>query len=191
MKKIILVFSLLLFVFCTKKENQKTSSKISKEEPKFENTFKNHLYVVAPHLDDFGNLELGCDCCLSEVYFVDSERFIYVYYCLDGDDFLIGDYSVNKDGLVLTFKGERLSLEYNTYEVIEDTTNTIENTIKYKLDKIEDGKTIWTSFKRSKLYKTSDKEFTEESDSLKSRFFEKVNNDKEILKFLRKNNIKI
>lgn len=190
MKKIILVFSLIMFVFCTQNENQKRERKNSKEEPKLENTFKNHLYIIGPHLDDFGNLEMGCDCCLSEAYFVDDSKFVFGCYCLEGDDFCIGKYKVTQNGLELYFYGEMLSLEYNLSDEI-DTINPNKSKINYKVTQIKNQKTTWTKYKNSRFYKTSDTEFAEESDSLKERFLYRFKNDEQMQKFLRKNNIKL
>jgi hypothetical protein len=110
MKKIILIFSLLLFVFCDKKQDIKIenttsdSLKINSEKPKFENVFENHLYIVGPHLDNNGNLELGCDCCSSEIYFCDSIHFVEIVYCLEVVDLLIGEYSVIKNIMIRVYQ---------------------------------------------------------------------------------------
>jgi len=190
MKKIFLVFSLIMFVFCTQNENQKTERKNSKEEPKIENTFKNHLYIIGPHLDDFGNLEMGCDCCLSEAYFVNEDEFIFGCYCLEGDDYGLGKYKVTQKGIELYFYDEMLSLEYDLSDEY-DSVNPQKTSINYKITQIKKHKTIWTKYKNSRFYKTSDNEFAEDSDSLKIRFLDRIKNDEQKLNFIRRNNIKI
>jgi hypothetical protein len=52
-------------------------------------------------------------------------------------------------------------------------------------------KANWTKHKNTRFYNTSNDEVSEQRDSLKSSFIETLNDDEEVLKFLRKNNIKI
>lgn len=178
-------------MFCNKNENLKSEANISKkiniesEKPKFENTFKSHLYIVGPHLDDQGNLELGCDCCSSQFYFCDSIHFIEVAYCLEADDLLIGEYSVNKDGLTLKYNNKYLSMETN---LVDDSTSTkyIHNEEKNNISFV-----TWKRHYNRRFYNTSNDEVSEQRDSLKSSFIKTINNDKEVSKFLRKNNIKL
>lgn len=191
MKKIILILGLLLFVFCDKKQDLKIENTSSEnlnaktQKPKFENIFKNHLYIVGPHLDNFGNLELGCDCCSSQFYFYDSIHFVEKAYCLEGDGIMFGDYSIDKNGLILKYNNKYLSMETT---LIEDSTST-----KYfhKEEKNNTSIVSWTKHKNTRFYNTSNDEVSEQRDSLKNAFIETIHNDKEVLKFLRKNNIKI
>lgn len=191
MKKTILIFSLLLFVFCNKKEDLKTenttsdSLKAKSEKPKFENIFENHLYIVGPHLDNNGNLELGCDCCSSRFYFYDSIHYVEKAYCLEGDGIMFGEYSIDKDGVTLKYNDKYLSMETT---LVGDSTTT-----KYFHNEEKNNTSIvtWKKLKNTRFYNTSSGEVSERSDSLKSSFIEVIHNDKEVSKFLRKNNIKI
>ena len=191
MKKIILIFSLLFFVFCSKKEDPKTenttldSLKTKNNQPKFENNFENHLYIVSSHLDNNENLELGCDCCSSQFYFYDSIHYVEKSYCLEGDCIMIGEYSIDKNGLTLKYNNNYLEMETSH---VEDSTAT-----KYfhKEEKNNTSIVTWEKHKNTRFYNTSNKEISERSDSLKNSFIETINSDKEVLKFLRKNNIKI
>lgn len=194
MKKTILIFSLILFVFCNKKEDRKTEditsnslSSIS-EKSKFENTFENHLYIVGPHLDDNGNLELGCDCCSSQIYFYDSIHFIERAYCLEGDDLLIGKYEINEKGLQLKYLRKTLAIEFGDETDSLTLTNPKYTEIAHKGKEL---KTDWTKLKNTRFYNTTNDEVSELSDSLKNSFVKSIKEDKEVLKFLRKNNFKI
>lgn len=191
MKKIILILGLLLFVFCNKKEDIKTenttsdSLKAKSDKPKFENIFENHLYIVGPHLDDNGNLELGCDCCSSQFYFYDSIHYVEKAYCLEGDGIMFGEYSIDKDGLTLKYNNKYLSMETS---LVADSTIT-----KYFHLEEKNNTSIvtWRKHKDSRFYNTSNNEISERRDSLKSSFIETIHTEKEVAKFLRKNNIKI
>ncbi|SEP58198.1 hypothetical protein [Flavobacterium urocaniciphilum] len=198
MKKIILVFSFLFLAFCTKKENLKIENKTADSlnenvkpiavQPKFENVFKNHLYIVGPHLDLNGNLELGCDCCSSQFYFCDSIHFIEVAYCLEANDLLIGEYSVNEKGLQLKYNKNRLLMEFD-FE--NDTDSLAVQKPIYSEITNKEFKTIWTKHKNTRFYDTSDEEVSEQRDSLKTSFIKTIKEDEVVSKFLRKNNIKI
>lgn len=198
MKKIILIFSVLLFVFCGKKEDLKAKNVISDSlnekaksisiESKFENIFENHLYIVGPHLDNNGDLELGCDCCSSQIYFCDSIHFIEVVYCLEANDLIIGKYLVRENGLQLKYNKKRLLIE-NDFE--NETDSLTQYLPKYTEIEGNEFKTDWKKLKNTRFYETSNDEVSERSDSLKKSFIEIINEDKEVLKFLRKNNIKI
>lgn len=191
MKKVILIFSLMLFVFCDKRQELKTenitsdSLKTKNEKPKFENIFENHLYIVGPHLDNNGNLELGCDCCSSQIYFCDSIHFVEKAYCLEGDGIMFGEYSINKDGLNLKYNNKYLSLETT---LVGDSIVT-----KYFHEEEKNNTSIvtWKMHNDVRFYNTSNNEVSERRDSLRNSFIETIHNDKEVLKFLRKNNIKI
>lgn len=180
-------------VFCTKKEDLKTenaifdSAKVKIEKPKFKNTFKNHLYIVGPHLDLQGNLELGCDCCSSQFYFYDSIHYIERSYCLEGDCIMFGEYLLNKDGLTLTYNNKFLSMETN-FDADLDSTLT-----KYFYKEVKNNTSIvtWKKHHDERFYNTSINEISEKRDSLKNSFIETLNKDKEVSKFLTKNNIKI
>jgi len=194
MKKVILIFSLILFVFCDKKQDLKTKNTTSDslktiiEKPKFENVFENHLYIIGPHLDNNGDLELGCDCCSSEIYFCDAIHFVEVVYCLEADDLIIGEYSVNENGLQLKYNNKCLSMEYD----FENETDSLTHYLpKYTEIEGQGNKTDWTKLKNTRFYNTSNDEVSEQRDSLKNAFVQTIQNDKEVLKFLRKNNIKI
>ena len=199
MKKVILIFSLLLFVFCDKKQDIKTENiiydSIDKKlksisiEPKIENIFENNLFLIG-ELDKSGNLITECDCCLSEAYFVDDNKFIYGYYCLEGDDYGVGKYKVTKNGVNLYFYGEMLSLEFDLASEV-DTINLNESNIKYKITQIKNHKTTWMKFKNSRFFKTNDGEFAERNDSLKENFFERIKIDKQKQEFLKKYKIEI
>ncbi len=184
----------MLFVFCSKKEELKTekttsnSLKAKSNKPKFENIFENHLYIVGPHLDLNGNLELGCDCCSSQIYFCDSIHFVEIVYCLEVVDLLIGDYSVVKNGVEFNYYNKSFSMEYD----FENQTDSlaIYKPIYSEIDNKE-FKANWTKHKNTRFYNTSNDEVSEQRDSLKSSFIEIIHSNKEVSIFLRKNNIKI
>jgi hypothetical protein len=194
MKKIILILGLLLFVFCDKKQDIKIENTSSEnlnaktQKPKFENIFENHLYIVGPQLDLDGNLELGCDCCSSEIYFCDSIHFVEIVYCLEVVDLLVGKYSVIKNGVEFQYYDKSFSMEYD-FENQTDSL-TIYKPIYSEINNKE-FKANWIKHKNKKFYNTSNDEVSEQRDSLKNAFVETIHNDKEVLKFLRKNNIKI
>lgn len=193
MKKVILIFSLVFFVFCDKKEDIKTEKNTSDslntiiKKPEFENIFENHLYIVGPHLDNNGDLELGCDCCSSQFYFYDSIHYVEKSYCLEGDCIMFGEYSIDKNGLTLKYNNKYLSMETNFDADIDSSLTKY----FYKEEKNNISIVTWAKHKDIRFYNTSNDEVSERRDSLKSSFIETIQNDKEVLKFLRKNKIQI
>lgn len=191
MKKVILIFSLIFFVFCSKKEDLKVedktfdSIKIKSKQTKYENIFESHIYLVGPELNLDGNLELACDCCWSQFYFYDSIHFVEKAYCLEGDDIMFGEYSIAEKGLILKYNNKYLSMETT---LVADSTIT-----KYFYNEEKNNTSIvtWKKHNKTRFYNSSNGEVSEQRDSLKSSFIKTIQNDKEVLKFLRINNIKI
>ena len=75
-----------------------------------------------------------------------------------------------------------------------ETTLVADSTItKYFYNEEKNNTSIvtWKKHNKTRFYNSSNGEVSEQRDSLKSSFIKTIQNDKEVLKFLRINNIKI
>jgi hypothetical protein len=98
---------------------------------------------------------------------------------------MFGEYSIAEKELIIIYNNKYLSME--TTLVADSTIN------KYFYNEEKNNTSIvtWKKHKNTRFYNTSNGEFSEQRDSLKNSFIKTIQNDKEVLKFLRKNSIKI
>jgi hypothetical protein len=53
-----------------------------------------------------------CDCCASDLLFIDNKRFVYIAYCLESDSYLKGVYEANDTVINLHFDGKEIIKEH-------------------------------------------------------------------------------
>jgi hypothetical protein len=175
--------SLLILTSCKddKRSKQELKSLLNKESlnenNKIIDNFIGKLYIVGPSIFE-NNVELGCDCCSSNIYFVDKNRFIEIAYCLDGDTYLKGIYKVYESRIEFVYDKNSLSKE-NTWEQEVDSTsiapefNYVENTDIKRM-------VVWKIKVNKKYFETSDKEFSEINESNKDEFLKKIQEDNKV-----------
>ncbi|MFC4231849.1 hypothetical protein ACFOW1_08100 [Parasediminibacterium paludis] len=95
-------------------------------------------------------IEIECDCCASDLLFIDDKRFVYIAYCLESDSYLKGVYEANDTSITLHFDGKQIIKEHNLDDpkdslglakpefILKDTINkaTTLTTSKYQCGKI-------------------------------------------------------
>ncbi len=57
-------------------------------------------------------IEIECDCCASDLLFIDDKRFVYIAYCLESDSYLKGVYEANDTAITLHFDGKEIVEEH-------------------------------------------------------------------------------
>ena len=152
------------------KENLKKNNKIK-------DNFIGKLYVVGPSIFE-NKVELGCDCCSSNIYFVDKNRFIEISYCLDGDTYLMGVYQVNENGIEFVYDKKSLSKE-NTWTQEVDSTSTAPE-FNYVENNDIKRKVVWKIKVNQNYFETSDKEFSEINESNKDEFLKMIQEDNKV-----------
>lgn len=175
--------SLLILTSCKddKSTIQELKSLLNKESlnenNKIIDNFIGKLYVVGPSIFE-NKVELGCDCCSSNIYFVDKMRFIEIAYCLDGDTYLKGIYKVKENRIEFVYHNKSLSKE-NTWEQEIDSTSTaqefnyVENTDIKRM-------VVWKIKVNKKYFETSDREFSEINESNKDEFLKIIKEDTKV-----------
>ena len=175
--------SLLILTSCKddKSTKQELKSLLNKESlnenNKIIDNFIGKLYVVGPSIFE-NKVELGCDCCSSNIYFVDKMRFIEIAYCLDGDTYLKGIYKVNENTIEFIYDKKSLSKE-STWEQEVDSTSTaqefnyVENTDIKRM-------VVWKIKVNKKYFETSDREFSEINESNKDEFLKIIKEDTKV-----------
>jgi hypothetical protein len=64
----------------------------------------NKVYLFGPSFDSTtSKVEANCDCCTSSLAFLKDSTFIYISYCLEGDNYSKGKYSVDGKQILLHF----------------------------------------------------------------------------------------
>lgn len=70
------------------------------------------VFFIGPKIDSVkAEIEAGCDCCASDLAFVDSTSFIYIERCLGGDVYVKGEYLSFGNILLLRTDKEYVSSE--------------------------------------------------------------------------------
>ncbi|MCG2611448.1 hypothetical protein LZZ90_08005 [Flavobacterium sp. SM15] len=179
---------LVFLVSCNNSNTSKRTNVLIKNENNqdvkvpLRNDFENQLFITATSLDDNGDLELGCDCCSSNFYFIDKSKFIEVAYCLHEDSYLKGNYEIVKDGVMLRYDQEYLNIETNL-EINPDSTETWKNKYIYRKSDGE-GKVSWKKNKSNSIFKTSFGEYAR-IDNSKTEFLKRISADSKVKTFLR------
>lgn len=187
----LLFITLLILASCKddKLSKQELKSLLSKDNLKENNKIKDNfigkLYVVGPSIFE-NKVELGCDCCSSNIYFVNKNRFIEVSYCLDGDTYLMGVYQVNENRIEFVYDNKSLSKE-NTWEQEIDSTST-SSEFNYVENSGIKRKVVWKIKVNHNYFETSEKEFSEINESNKDEFLKMIQEDYKVKNYFKLNN---
>lgn len=77
-------------------------------------TFSRQVYILSDHfLQEKCEVLVSCDCCSSELIFLNKKKFTLVDRCLGHDTYLTGRYTVQKS--ILTLKFQPIVID-NTYD---------------------------------------------------------------------------
>lgn len=89
-------------------------------------------YILGPNLDSTSLNVFGeCDCCLSDLIFIDSTNFYFYNNCDDHSSYYKGNYIVIKDSLKLVFNTTLVD-KYEPIDEIYATDSIIYSTAQFK-----------------------------------------------------------
>ena len=79
------------------------------------------VFFIGPELDSTQvRVVADCDCCASNLAFVDDSVFLYNLLCLGGDSYIKGDYVLFGDLLILRTNKEIVNQEYEVGSMEEN-----------------------------------------------------------------------
>lgn len=145
------------------------------------NDFAESLYFLGPEVDSAKTEILAqCDCCASDLAFINDSVFVYVVRCLGGDVFLKGNYQPVPYGILLRYDddfvdGEEIAtinesgeMDFKMEYKLENESSSPELLI---VSKLNSAVLLTQSFRDgSKLYgmKNNDRKLDNFKDNLKS-----------------------
>lgn len=95
--------------------------------PKQNNIFSGERYFVGPTFDSSKVVIVAdCDCCASDLGFINDSTFVLVSYCIDGDSYFSGTYCVFNDCLLMRFGNKSVSSTREISSVIGDSVDHAE-----------------------------------------------------------------
>lgn len=120
------IFLLLLFLmlYSCKQDNGKIIiPSMKKEDPKpVIGSLSGKAYFFGPNFDKKNcTIIAECDCCSSNILFLNERDFIAICYCESEQEFLKGRYQVIGENVVLNYNSLSIDKEYN-YEKEVDST---------------------------------------------------------------------
>lgn len=130
------------------------------------------IYFFAPELDSAtGKATGGCDCCSSNLLFLNDSVFVAVDYCIGNDTYYKGTYKVGSNSI--TFRCD--SLRVDREENWETDTDEIGKDLPPFFIKVRKDKNVeftWTSFyfKDKLCFKTSFGDYSTPDSEDKQRF---------------------
>lgn len=160
---LLLTFSFDFFSSCTNfKENKEEIESLDSITVKPIDNIIGQLYIFAPELDSATCEATGnCDCCSSNLLFLDDSIFVAVDYCLDIDTYYKGKYKIKDSTISFISNSLRVDKEVN-WEAEVDTMNKEMSAyfIKTRKDKIIEFKWASFHFKNKLCFKTSFGDFS-------------------------------
>lgn len=108
-----LIFLLCVFSLgCSKQPDKKTE--ISLPVPSFEKTdLSGEVFFIGPEIDSVkAEIVADCDCCASDLAFINDSSFIFIARCLEGDIFVKGTYLTFGEHLILRTSGKVVESEH-------------------------------------------------------------------------------
>ena len=158
----IILLTLLIGLFAC---NTKTNSNRTEDNSALTTTIRSlagQVYFFAPELDSASCEAIdACDCCASNVLFLDDTNFVTISYCESDEQIFRGTYKIDNYEVYLQYDSIEVDKEYN-WEIQTDTTGTVKTEYFIKRQKIEANKITLTasSCKEQFFFKTGDKEIS-------------------------------
>ncbi|MNJ84864.1 hypothetical protein D3C87_23260 [compost metagenome] len=80
------------------------------------------VFFIGPEIDSLhAEVVAECDCCASDLAFINDSSFIFIVRCLEGDTYVKGNYLTFGDQLILRTNGEVVvsenTLSYSDIEI--------------------------------------------------------------------------
>ena len=140
MKKILVI--LLLSTWLSACHDSHTSAVITSANPTAVAIPALHLrgqwYRFGPQMDTSECKALApCDCCVTDIVFVDERRFVAIFLCLQDDTYAHGSYRIDGDRVYLSYEGKKVDV-LSDFVMPTDTLDhshyRIHTVIRYKVD---------------------------------------------------------
>lgn len=139
MKLLLSGILMLLIVVCfdsCKNSSDNNSKTDSVSSDSYRHALTGKLYLFAPEFDSTNLVATGaCDCCSSNIAFLDDSIFLNIDYCEDGCTYVKGKYHFDNRRLLLNFDSvtiEKIFPESDSPE--QGLTDFVYNTTIYKPD---------------------------------------------------------
>jgi hypothetical protein len=159
LRNIILSTFTIGLVACNTKTNDKRTEDNSVSTIK---SLAGQVYFFAPELDTTTcEATGGCDCCSSDILFLDNTSFITISYCESDEQIFRGTYQIDYYKVYLHYDTLEIDKEYN-WEMETDTTGAVKTEYFIKTQKTESNEIILTALtcKGQIWFKTGDKEIS-------------------------------
>lgn len=122
--RLLIVIPLLMLYSCSEKKKADLSFFTEAIKSREDNSLSGKLFFVGPLIDS-GKVEIlaPCDCCASNLAFLNDSVFMYQFMCLEGDDYQKGIYEKVGNLVVFRFNGSRIK---STRDLGTDNSETFE-----------------------------------------------------------------
>jgi hypothetical protein len=126
---------LILFCFdCCQNASPANPKTDSAQADAYRHALTGKLYLFAPEFDSTNLVATGaCDCCSSNIAFLDDSIFLNIDYCEDGCTYVKGKYRYDNQQLVLNYDSVTIEKIYPEPDSTEQApTDFVYNTTMYK-----------------------------------------------------------
>lgn len=104
----------------------------------------NKLFFMGPEIDTLKmDIRADCDCCASNLAFVNDSIFVFESLCLEGDDYLKGTYFKFKNTIFLKFHPITVSAIHYPGEDKETTWEIVSDSVSYSVLQFSTLKSEW------------------------------------------------
>lgn len=123
-KFLLLPAIVLSLVSCMEKKPADLSFFADAMKSQEDNSLSGKLFFVGPMIDSSkAEIQAPCDCCASNLAFINDSVFLYQFLCLEGDDYQKGIYEKAGNLVIFRFKGSRIK---STRDLGTDNAETFE-----------------------------------------------------------------
>lgn len=108
------IFLLCAFTLACSKESTQQKVQFTVPVPHFERTnLSGEVFFIGPEIDSVkAAIVADCDCCASELAFINDSSFIFIGRCLEGDTYVKGNYLTFGEHLILRTAGKTVVSEH-------------------------------------------------------------------------------
>lgn len=104
----------------------------------------NKLFFIGPQIDTLKmDIRADCDCCASNLAFVNDSFFVYESLCLEGDDYFKGTYIKFRNLVFLKFHPITVSLIHYPGTDMESTWEKESDSVSYSVLEFSTLKSEW------------------------------------------------
>lgn len=108
------IFLLCLFALACSKESNRQKGKFTFPVLHLEGTdLSGEVFFIGPEIDSVkADIVADCDCCASDLAFINDSSFIFIARCLEGDTYVKGNYLTFGELLFLKTAGKTVVSEH-------------------------------------------------------------------------------